>query len=86
MNYLARVANSLKLPLGALDADRVGRSDHDSFRRKKVPCIVVHSVTRETLPIINSKKDTLAVIQMDDYYDTYVLMAAYLAYLDYKLK
>ena len=47
-----------------------------------MPAICIHSVTTETFPILHSPRDHLDAIHLDDYYDTYLLMRAYLAYLD----
>ena len=76
------LANALKLPLSGVNADRVGSTDSESFREKKVPTICFHSLTQATLPILHSSKDQLSQIKEDDYYGTYKLLAAYLAYLD----
>jgi hypothetical protein len=43
---------------------------------------MIHSVTSTTLPILHSTRDSLDVIRMDDYYDSYRLVVACLAYLD----
>ncbi len=82
LGELIRVAYSMKLPLQPVDADRVGKADSFSFDKYKIPTIAVHSITQKTLPILHSDQDTLAVIHMDDYYDTYRLLAVYLADLD----
>jgi Zn-dependent M28 family amino/carboxypeptidase len=74
---LATVAKAVKLPVERLDVDNVGSTDSESFARRKVPCMTVHSVTQETFGILHSAKDQLKAI-----HDTYHLVAAYLAYLD----
>jgi hypothetical protein len=84
-NALATIAANLKLPLNAVNVHRVGRSDSDSFQDGKIPAINIHSVTSETWPILHSPRDQLAAIRLDDYYDTYLLVRAYLAYLDITL-
>ncbi len=86
MTMLARVAAALKLPLGAVNADQVGSGDFVSFRSKRIPCLVLHSITQRTFPILHSPRDNLKAIQFDDYYRTYVLLSAYLAYLDIALE
>lgn len=82
LSALANVAQSFKLPLSAMNVHAVGRSDSDSFQDRHVPAICVHSMTRETFPILHSPRDRLDAIHLDDYYDTYLLMRAYIAYLD----
>jgi hypothetical protein len=82
INHLAGVAQFFKLPLGAVNVHAVGRSDSDSFQDRKVPAISVHSLTPENYTILHTSKDQIGAIKMDDYYQTYRLMTAYLAYLD----
>ena len=76
------IAKQLKLPLAVMNGDNVGDEDSSSFSDRKIRTIMVHSITRETWPILHSSRDTLAAMKLDDYYDTYKLLAAYLAYLD----
>jgi hypothetical protein len=84
-NALAAVALSLKLPLNVVNVHQVGLSDSDSFQDRKIPAISIHSVTNETFRILHSSRDRLEAIHMDDYYESYRLIAAYLAYLDQTL-
>ena len=81
-NSLAAMASTFKLPLNVVNVHKVGRSDSDSFEDRKIPTINIHSVTNETFPILHTSRDTLAVMHLSEYYDTYRLVAAYLAYLD----
>jgi len=82
---LATVAANFKLPLSVVNVHRVGRSDSDSFQDARIPAICIHSVTNETWPILHSPRDQISAIHLDDYYDTYLLLRAYLAYLDVTL-
>jgi hypothetical protein len=43
-------------------------------------------VTQQTWSILHSPSDKLAAIKMNDYYNSYKLIAGYLAYLDDALK
>lgn len=81
---LTYLAKRLELPLHAVNVDQVGSSDSEQFAERKIPRITVHSLTQETWNerILHSKKDKLAQIRFDDYYQTYRLMAAYLTFLD----
>jgi Iap family predicted aminopeptidase len=79
---LRAVAGSFKLPLSVVNVQGLGRSDSDSFRDSKIPAITIHSVTSDTWPILHSPRDQIDAIRLDDYYDTYLLVRAYLAYLD----
>jgi Zn-dependent M28 family amino/carboxypeptidase len=82
LNALAAVAGTFKLPLQIVNVHLVGMSDSDAFQDKKIPAINIHSVTRETFPFLHSKQDQLEAIHLSEYYDTYRLVTAYLAYLD----
>jgi len=83
---LAGVAHALQLPISAINVDQVGSSDSEQFARRKVPRITIHSLTQKTLPILHSSRDKLAAMQLDDYYSSYRLLAAYLVYLDSSLE
>jgi Zn-dependent M28 family amino/carboxypeptidase len=82
LDALARIANLLKLPIAAVNVDRVGTTDSESFAQFKIPRITIHSVTQETWPILHSKQDALTAIHPDDYYASYHFIVAYLAFLD----
>jgi Zn-dependent M28 family amino/carboxypeptidase len=86
LSDLEHVAQQFKLPLEGVNVEDVGTSDGESFAKKKIPRITIHSVTQETLPILHSARDTLDAIQPNAYYDSYRLIAAYLVYLDTKLE
>ena len=79
---LDSLAEMLKLPLASVNVEKVGTGDSESFRKYQVPTITIHSVTQETLPILHSAKDRLDAVKLDDYYDSYRLLAAYVAMLD----
>ena len=79
---LNRVALSLQLPLHTMDVDEMGNSDGSSFRMRGIPTVTLHSVTWANLHILHSEEDKYSAIDIDDYYDTYKLIAAYLATLD----
>ena len=78
----AMVSHALNLPLSAMNADGVGSTDSESFREKKIPSIAFHSLTQETLPILHSDRDQLSAVHLEHLYESYKLIAAYLAYLD----
>ena len=85
VNLAASVAAAMKLPIAAVNFEKVGATDSDSFLQKKVPSITIHSVTQQTYHILHSTDDKLKAINMDDYFSTYRLTAVYLAFLDTKL-
>jgi hypothetical protein len=79
---LAGVARVLQAPLQAVDVQQVGSDDSQAFAAKKIPVVSIHSVTQETLRVLHSPRDDLKAINLEEYYQTYRLTCAYLAYLD----
>jgi len=86
LDALASVAAATKLPVSAMNVDNLGTADSESFARYQIPRITLHSVTEETWPILHSTRDQLAAVKTQDYYDSYHLIAEYLAYLDAVLR
>jgi len=86
LDALAIVAAASKLPVTAMNVPEGATADSESFVRYRIPRITLHSVTEKSWPILHSASDKLAAIKMNDYYDSYKLIAAYLAYLDDALK
>lgn len=84
---LVGVAKYLKAPLSGVNFERVGSTDSESFKARKIPRITIHSLSQKTedARILHTPKDKLSAMNLDDYYDTYRLLAVYLAYLDYFL-
>jgi putative aminopeptidase FrvX len=82
---LISVAWSLKLPLSGVSFENVGSTDSESFRTRKMPSITIHSLTQksEDAQILHTRKDKLSAVNLNDYYDTYHLLAVYLGYLDH---
>lgn len=83
--WLAAVAKQMNIPVGAVNVERVGTTDSEPFREKHIPAMTVHSLTQETLRILHSPKDTMEAVHLDDYYQTYKLLLAYLAALDRRI-
>jgi Peptidase family M28 len=82
LDSLFSVSTASKLPVSTLNVDTLGSSDSESFARYHIRRVTLHSVTPQTFRILHSADDTLVAIKMDDYYDSYHLIAEYLAYLD----
>lgn len=80
-----QVAASLKLPLAWVNFDQEGDDDSEPFTQRRIPTLVVHSVTPETFSILHTFRDSPAAVKFSDYYDSYRLLAAYLAYIDTRL-
>ncbi len=85
LDALIAIANALKLPIQGMNVERVGSSDSESFAKIGVPRITVHSLATETLTLLHSKQDKLSAMKLNDYYESYHLLAGYLAYLDVRL-
>jgi Zn-dependent M28 family amino/carboxypeptidase len=81
---LSYIGGQLHLPVTGVDVEQIGSSDAEQFAERKIPRITIHSLTQETwnARILHTSKDKLSAIRLDDYYQTYCLVAAYLAFLD----
>lgn len=82
LDALASIAMTSKLSVTTANVENIGTTDSESFARYHIPRITLHSVTPETMHVLHSPDDTLAAIRLDDYYNSYHLIAEYLAYLD----
>ncbi len=81
---LVYLAKQMNLPLSAVNVEQVGSTDSVQFAERKIPSITIHSLTQQTwnARILHTSKDKLSAIQLDDYYESYRLIAAYLTFLD----
>jgi len=82
LDALAAVSAESKLPASVMNVDNLGTADSESFARFHIPRVTLHSLTPDTWAILHSPRDKLSAIRMDDYYDSYRLVAEYLAFLD----
>jgi hypothetical protein len=80
-----KVATALKLDFQGVDVERVGSTDSEPFKDAKIPVLSLHSVTQETWQVINGPRDIWGALSWKDYYDSYRLIAALVAYLDEEL-
>ena len=85
LTFLSDVAGTFKIPLQAVNVENIGSTDSEPFRERKVPAITFHSLTQQTLPILHSTRDTIQEIHMPEYFESYRLIAFYIAYIDQKL-
>jgi hypothetical protein len=76
------VAEALSLPLSGMNVDAFGYSDEESFADRKVPIVAIHSLTQDTMRVLHSRRDNYSAVHFDDYYNSYRLISAYLAFLD----
>jgi len=81
---LGFIAKRLKAPVSIVDVEQVGSTDSEQFAARKIPRITIHSLTEKLWEagILHSSKDRISAIRLDDYYQTYGLLAAYLTFLD----
>lgn len=79
------IAKLLNLDFRGVNVDRVGTTDSQVFKEARIPVLSLHSVTQDTLRIINGGKDVWSAVSWKDYYDTYRLISALLVYLDQSL-
>jgi putative aminopeptidase FrvX len=81
---LIYIAKQLNVPVTGVNAEQIGSTDSEQFRERKIPSITIHSLTQETwnAHILHTSKDKLSAMRLDDYYETYRLLAAYVAFLD----
>jgi Zn-dependent M28 family amino/carboxypeptidase len=79
------VAQATGIPIKGVNVEMVGTSDSQSFRAAGVPVIDFHSITAQTLPVLHSRRDNLQAANVDEYYRSYQLIAAFLAHLDTQL-
>jgi Iap family predicted aminopeptidase len=64
--------------------EQVGTTDSEQFAQRKIPSITIHSLTQETWDarILHTSRDKFSAMNLDNYYETYRLVAAYVAFLD----
>jgi hypothetical protein len=81
---LAYVAKQLNLPVTSVNVEQVGSTDAEQFSERRIPRITIHSLSQETwnARILHTSKDKLSAMRLNDYYETYRLLAAYVAFLD----
>jgi Peptidase family M28 len=82
---LNATAHAMNLPLAAVNVDGFGESDEEPFIQRNVKTITIHSVTSQNSQVLHSRLDAPTAISFPDYYDTYRLLAGYLAVLDSQL-
>jgi hypothetical protein len=85
VSAIGLVAQSMKLPIAGMNVDGFGYSDEESFIRKKVCTLTVHSLTPQTTHVLHRSDDNPSAVRFSDYYETYRLLAGYLAVLDTQL-
>ncbi len=84
-SFIAGVAKAIKVPVTGVNVEAVGQGDAIPFNDRKIPTLVIHSLDTENHTICQSDQDTLEAVDRNEYYNTYSLTAATLAFMDIKL-
>ena len=82
---LVFIAENLKVSVTSMNVERIGATtDAEPFFERKIPRITIHSLSQKAWDdgILHTSKDKISAMRSNDYYQTYRLVAAYLALLD----
>jgi putative aminopeptidase FrvX len=82
---LVFIAEKFKVSVTGVNVERIGaKTDAEPFFERKIPRITIHSLSQKAWDdnILHSSKDKISAVHANDYYQTYRLIAAYLALLD----
>jgi putative aminopeptidase FrvX len=81
---LVYIAKQLNLSVTAVNVEQVGSTDAEQFADRNIPRVTIHSLTQATWDarMLHTSKDKFSAMKLDDYYQSYTLVAAYLAFLD----
>jgi Zn-dependent M28 family amino/carboxypeptidase len=81
---LVYLAKHLNMPVNGVNVESAGSTDSGQFSDRKIPSVTIHLLTQETwnAHILHSSKDQLSAMNLDDYYQTFQLLTAYLVFLD----
>lgn len=81
-NEILKVADTMGMKLRNVNFETVGSTDSESFARKKIPVLTVHSITSQTSKYLHTPDDQIEHVDLLEHYKTYKLMTKYIAYLD----
>jgi Peptidase family M28 len=82
---LAYIAKQLNVPVTGDDVGQIRlTTDAEQFSERGISRITIHSLTQQiwNAHIIHTSKDKISAMRLDDYYQTYRLLAAYITFLD----
>ena len=84
VRMLGQVAKATNLPVTGMDVDKIGTTDSEQFAKRNIPRITLHSLTQYAwdTAVLHTRNDQISKINLRDYYQSYCLIAAYLAYID----
>jgi Zn-dependent M28 family amino/carboxypeptidase len=84
-NLYVQAAAAANVRVEVMNVDNVGDDDSHPFLKAGIPVLTIHSVTSANLPLLHTSGDNLKAIHPQEYYISFRMAAAYLAYLDSKL-
>ena len=82
---LVFIAENLKVSVTGVNVEQIGATtDAEPFFERRIPRITIHSLSQKAWDdkILHTSKDRISAMHSNDYYQTYRLIAAYLALLD----
>ena len=82
LKALELIAQKMKVPLSGVNVEEVGTADSESFAAAGIPRTTIHSVDQKTVDILHSDRDDIKAIHPNLYYESYRLIAGYLAAVD----
>ena len=83
---LVVVMYALKLPASQVDIAKAGETDSEAFASRHIPHIIIHTLTKDVVTVLESSQQLVKDFRPNNYYDSYRLISGYLAYLDETLK
>jgi hypothetical protein len=84
LRIMSFVAKQMNLPVTGMNVEQVGSTDSEQFADRKIPSITIHSLTQQSwnAKILHTSSDKLSAMKLDQYYETYRLVAGYITVLD----
>ncbi len=84
LGYLKSVSSSMQLPVETESVKPVLKR-MQPFAKRRIPSVAIHSLNKYNRGIAGGPDDAFEAIKQDEYYESYMLTAGYLAFLDGKL-
>jgi len=86
LSLLKGAASAIMLPVDPLKPKQLGKTDAGAFANRKIPSLVIHSVSPYNFETRRGPGDSLEAVKPNEYFESYMLTAAFLAFADLKLK
>jgi hypothetical protein len=85
ISYLMSVSSTVKLPVEAEDFKGVANG-MQPFSRRNIPAITIHSLNQYNVDVPGGPDDTMEAVKKDEYYESYMVIASFLALIDHKFQ